>query len=307
MRRRMRRLGLITGLAFTGMALWAAPAFAWSGDTSLTATSSCVSQKAGTVQSVYTVHLQSLALTYGGRTVVVTSSNPAVIPVGASLTNGEQFTSTTTGTVTIQVNYPDRNGDRTLYSASATSYPVSGCTPVIHHPVIAATSSCGDHYGYWQARYSLVTADGGTPGRSLPALRKGLTASTDYLSVTFTYADGPDVTATATAVKATGCKPPPPPVFIRPSATFQGPCGDPLYRAHLNNTRSNRAVTFVVHYVAYSDGRAHTIRVTVAAGHRRTTRYFHVLGRTRMTITAAGHTLRAQRSAAPGNYGACPA
>ena len=99
--------------------------------------------------------------------------------------------------------------------------------------------------------------------------------------------------------------PPPPPVRINPRAHFWGPCGDPFYRAVLDNRRSDRAVTFRITYKPFGDPRRTLIR-RVAAHRLMRTGLFDVAGSTWMTITGNRKLLDAQRSAPNAVYRACP-
>ena len=97
-----------------------------------------------------------------------------------------------------------------------------------------------------------------------------------------------------------------PAAVLLPSATFVGPCGDPWYHARFNNRRSNRSVTFTLRYVSYPSGRRVTVKRKVRKGHTYTTRNFHVVGSTLMTIRGPGNRLlRRVRSAPSGNYRPC--
>lgn len=120
--------------------------------------------------------------------------------------------------------------------------------------------------------------------------------------------------ATGNAVYATvhldgSCQkppPPPPPVFRNPRARFDGPCGDPFYRAVFNNRHSNVSERFSFRYFSYATMSYQHIRARVRAGGRHTTRYVHVLGGSRLAVYAAHKGLIAHKqAAAPGNYGAC--
>lgn len=105
--------------------------------------------------------------------------------------------------------------------------------------------------------------------------------------------------------------PPPPPVVVNPSARFWGPCGDPFYRAVLNNRRSDRAVTFRVSYKPFGEPRR-TISRRVPAHRLVWTGLFDVAGSTRMTIHAltlpprSRVLLRSQISAPNRVYKPCP-
>jgi Ice-binding-like len=97
-----------------------------------------------------------------------------------------------------------------------------------------------------------------------------------------------------------------PGAVLRPSATFVGPCGEPWYHARFNNRRSNRAVTFTLRYVSFPSGRTVTVKRKVRKGHTYTTRNFHVVGSTIMTIRGPGRRLlRRVRAAPAGNYRPC--
>lgn len=91
---------------------------------------------------------------------------------------------------------------------------------------------------------------------------------------------------------------------VRPSARFEGPCGDPFYRAVLNNRRSERPVTFRVSYQPFGEPRETLVR-RVGAHKRLVTHWFDVAGLTRMTIHADGRLLVAQRSAPNRVYRPC--
>lgn len=103
--------------------------------------------------------------------------------------------------------------------------------------------------------------------------------------------------------------PPPPPVTINPSARFWGPCGDPFYRAVLNNRRSDRAVKFAINYKPFGEPRRTIVR-TVRAHRLVWTGLFDAAGGTSMTIKwvrPGTDKLLAFRRAAPNRvYPPCP-
>ena len=99
--------------------------------------------------------------------------------------------------------------------------------------------------------------------------------------------------------------PPPDRPTIRPRAHFWGPCGDPFYRAVLDNRRSERAVKFRVNYKPYGDPRRTLVR-TVRRGKILRTGLFDVAGRTRMTIRGGDRLLDSQLSAPNRVYKPCP-
>jgi hypothetical protein len=111
-----------------------------------------------------------------------------------------------------------------------------------------------------------------------------------------------DVTLINDVVNAAACGG----TTIRPSASFVGPCGDPMYAARFNNRRSNRAVTFSLTYISAAPGRTVTITRRVRAGRSYTTPLFKVMGSSVMTIRGQnGRILRRIRAAPGGNYRPC--
>ncbi|HWC30706.1 MAG TPA: hypothetical protein VG845_11560 [Dehalococcoidia bacterium] len=106
---------------------------------------------------------------------------------------------------------------------------------------------------------------------------------------------------TATVLCEVPPDPPPDPPRVRPRAELLGPCGDPLYRAKLNNRRSEKAVTFRIRFHQFGVGPT-VLKRRVPAGAKVLTGHFHVTGLTWMSITAGGRTLDRERSAPGGNY-----
>lgn len=99
---------------------------------------------------------------------------------------------------------------------------------------------------------------------------------------------------------------PPPPHVLKPSARFNGPCGDPFYRAVFDNRRSNVSERFSFRYFSFNSMTYQHIRLTVKAHSKRVTRYVHVLGGSRLAVYAGHKGLIAhKRAAAPGNYRPC--
>ena len=93
---------------------------------------------------------------------------------------------------------------------------------------------------------------------------------------------------------------------IRSSASFIGPCGDPMYAARFNNRRSNRAVTFRLVYISFATGEAVSVTKKVQGGHSYTTPLFHVKASTVMIIRGwHNRILRRIRAAPAGNYEPC--
>src|SRR5580693_7470901 len=122
----MKKAGALLVLVGILVLSLASAAGAWSGDTSLTGTATC----AGTV--TWTVHLTSSGANPATPPHVLTSTDSSVIPVGSVLTNGEQFVedgATLPASITITVNYPEKGGDTTPYSASATASAPEYCPP----------------------------------------------------------------------------------------------------------------------------------------------------------------------------------
>ena len=106
-----------------------------------------------------------------------------------------------------------------------------------------------------------------------------------------------------TSTKPYDCPKPPPPPRYRPKAWLNGPCGDPMYRAVLDNRRSDRAVTFA--WVRRSHGVWRVTRRTVQAGKLVRTKYRHVDGLTTTRVRARGKVLVSLVSAPGGTYRAC--
>lgn len=88
---------------------------------------------------------------------------------------------------------------------------------------------------------------------------------------------------------------------VDPRARLVGPCGDPFYRAVLDNTRSERAVTFRWTFLGKQGWK--TLSYRIPPGTRWGTPWRWVKGDTRMTIRAAGLVLLVEYSAPPGYYG----
>lgn len=143
-----------------------------------------------------------------------------------------------------------------------------------------------------------VSGKGGTKGESITTetLNPNQSHESTGPSAVLTRVGGP-------------CSPPPPKVVYAPQARFNGPCGDPMYRAVFDNRKSSREATFVFRYVSFATGRVVTVTRYVAAHTRVRSSYVHVLGRTVMYVREHNgkHTalLAKQRSAPPGNYRAC--
>lgn len=118
-------------------------------------------------------------------------------------------------------------------------------------------------------------------------------------TVTATPKPAPTVTITATP------KPTPRPKVKTPRATFQGPCGDPFYRARFVNP-TGHTVTFRFSYTSFKTGHHAVIVRHVRAGKTAHTAYVHVLGSTEIMIRdGQGTILDAGLAAAPGDYKVC--
>ena len=95
------------------------------------------------------------------------------------------------------------------------------------------------------------------------------------------------------------------PDIVKPRARFLGPCGDPMYAAVLDNSRSNVPVTFTIRFVEKNKG-VHVRTRVVKAGHLVITPYtLHALGGTRLVIRGNGVILRSI-TAKHGGFPACP-
>jgi len=90
-----------------------------------------------------------------------------------------------------------------------------------------------------------------------------------------------------------------------PRAWFNGPCGDPYYRAVFDNTRSNVPILFRWHYRSEVMDTWVTRVRTVPAHALVKTSWRQVVGRSNMTIHAGGQLLAQKDAAAPGNYRTC--
>ena len=90
-----------------------------------------------------------------------------------------------------------------------------------------------------------------------------------------------------------------------PRARFNGPCGDPFYRAVFDNRRSSVPVTFRWHFKSYKADAWVTRVRTVPAHTLVKTAWRQVVGRSHMTIRGGGQLLAQKDSAAPGYYRPC--
>lgn len=267
-RMRLRRMAFM--LVFTGLivAALAAPAFAWTNDTTAQGTDSCSSAKSATATIVWTFSVHT-PFGYHGRTLVTSSNDPA-IPVGTSLTNGgtiseTRATSALPFTLSLKVNYPDPGGDMNQYSVPATQggsltvQPPGNCSPVSHSPTLAGTGTCNAAASQFTVTFT-GTTDGGTATPSLPKTDTlPGTATSDSLTVTFSYADGPDITKTYTVQLTGDCAPA---AVLDPKATITRPtCVSRFFRVTLNNSGSNQTVAFWIIHPGWA-----TTEVDVASG-----------------------------------------
>ena len=128
--------------------------------------------------------------------------------------------------------------------------------------------------------------------------------ATAHGTVTLNIYTGDTLEFTASATLSTGqsCEP----ARARdPRARFNGPCGDPFYRAVFDNRRSSVPVTFRWHFKSYKlDAWVTRVR-TVPAHTLVKTAWRQVVGRSHMTIRGGGQLLAQKDSAAPGNYRPC--
>lgn len=282
-------------LALTGgmLVALAAPALAWTNDTTAKGSAACASPKDGTATVTWTfsVHTPS---GYHGRTVV-TQSNDAAIPVGKVLTDGgtipeTRATSALPFTLALKVNYPDSGGDTTQYTVPATSGGTltaaapAGCTPVSHAPTLTGSVTCDTQTGQYEVTYAGDT-DGGTVTPSLPVARTlAGTSTSDSQTATFSYTDGPDVTRTAHMEMSGDCSVP---MALDPTASITRPtCVSRFFRVTLNNTASTGAVTFRI--TRKNDS---TLIINVAAG-QKTVSIFRAHSKERVSVLAL-RTLRA--------------
>jgi hypothetical protein len=131
------------------------------------------------------------------------------------------------GTVTFEWSASD--GDSGTVTADYEA--VSGCLPppVEHNPTLSGEGVCEEETGEYVVTYT-GDADGGTADVELPLVRRLPGDSTsDSLTVTFSYEDGPDQVRTVEVTLAGDCEkpsPPPPDEDEQPpsevKATFQG-------------------------------------------------------------------------------------
>ena len=127
------------------------------------------------------------------------------------------------------------------------------------------------------------------------AIAQGTVTLNIYTGDTLEY------TASASLPTPADCK-----AFNDPSARFQGPCGDPLYRAILDNRLSGVPSTFRIHFLSFGKDAWVTQVRTVAAHTLFKTTWKHVVGSSVMTIRGpSGRILAQKTSAAPGFYGSC--
>lgn len=99
-----------------------------------------------------------------------------------------------------------------------------------------------------------------------------------------------------------------------PRGGFNGPCGDPFYRAWFSTYKSNAPVRFSFNFHAYPSGALqHVTRLILNKNVFVRTPYYHVLGSSWMSVTVhyAGMArgtwkqIAARKAAPPGNYGPC--
>jgi len=241
------------------------------------------------VQITWTAYLNSGDTPLWG---VATTTKPSGVQPAPTNTSGVKFTTTTfvpgdqSGSIWYITETATQGNNRgTTYYASQYVNPYSACNPApgptVSVPVPGPTVS--------------VPVPG--PTVTVPGPTTTATAT-----VTATPKPAPTVTITVTPT-------PPPTVNVRkPKASFEGPCGDPFYRANFNNGHSTAEVTFIFRYTSFFDHATHQLVRHVLAGRVVHTQYVHVLGSTRMEILRGnGHVLVRHRAAKPGDYGACRA
>lgn len=205
------------------------------------------------------------------------------------------------------------NGSQSVNWYLSKAFDASTCNPTtpVPGPTVTATVPVP---GPTQTVY--VPKPGPTVTASVPVPGPTVTVTSTpppgpTVTVTATPLPGPTVTVTATPPTVVVTKTPKPVVVYRtpkqPSASFQGPCGDPYYRAHLVN-KTKHTVTFIFSYTSFKTGHAAKIVTHVKAGKTKNTSYVHVLGSHEIMIKdGKGTILDAGLAAAPGDYKVCRA
>ena len=175
----------------------------------------------------------------------------------------------------------------------------------------ALLGSVNDHANWYTVAPGPVS--GGGPGGVLPSDGSGVYTVVEPVGFKGTVTVWEQGSAgqqrgnilSASAVVDGSCQPPklPHPAHYAPRGRFNGPHGDPMYRAVFDNRGSNRSVIFRFSYHLFGGGREVIIR-KVAAHKLARTQYVHVLGGSRMVIYASHKGRIAHKRSAPaGNYG----
>jgi hypothetical protein len=211
-----------------------------------------------------------------------------------SLWHTEQAAATTTNTAEVELECKASTSGRYVLA----TYVYSGFSPLNS---LEAEQALELSTGAAAGSLHSFQGPGSTDTLRLPIGSRTVTAT----ATTVVRGGAGRVKAEASATVTCPGTPPPPPDRVRPSASFWGPCGDPYYRAVLDNRRSTVRVKFVV--------RASTFRhphwrheVWVRAGERKRTGLFDAAGGTRMTIRGGGELLASRRAAPNRMYKPCP-
>jgi hypothetical protein len=105
----------------------------------------------------------------------------------------------------------------------------------------------------------------------------------------------------------TPCPPVQDEVIRDPRARLFGPCGDPMYAAGFDNSRSNVSMRFTLRFYNPAWG-WRTLSRVVEGGHRYISRYVYVQGATLITIRAGANTLvsKISKVGPHGGFPPCP-